>query len=223
LPTYQELFWTGDSISHAPDIRAEHHTVVEAGLDIRPAEGTTVRIAWFSRSIDDPILIESAGSGPVFPALRFANGGTLRSDGIEAGLNARVWVLQLEGNGVYLLQKDENGDRLRTLPAFSGTGGLYYWNTVLDGKLEIKAGIRGRYVSTSAGELFNPEATAYVPNTVYEPGQGSSVDALLFARVGGAHIHFLWTNLTSAKYFLTPFYPVRDRGIRFGIAWEFLD
>jgi outer membrane cobalamin receptor len=223
MPTYQELYWTGDSVTRSPNIRAEQHLVGEAGLEIHSDTGLILNIAWFHRTVEDPVLIRPTGGDRAFPTLEFVNGARLRTEGIEAGLKARIWVFMVEGAGTYLLQKDEDGARVRTIPEFSGSGGMYYWNTILDGHLDLKVGIRGRYRSAAAGELFNPEVTAYVPNTIYEPGQGASVDALLFARIGDAYIHFLWTNLSSARYFITPFYPVRDREIRFGITWQFLD
>ncbi|MBK7868123.1 MAG: TonB-dependent receptor [Ignavibacteriales bacterium] len=38
-----------------------------------------------------------------------------------------------------------------------------------------------------------------------------------------ATIYFAWENLLNAKYYLSPYYPVLPRNIRFGIAWEFLN
>jgi outer membrane cobalamin receptor len=223
LPTYQELYWTGDSVTRKPDIHAERHLVAEAGIDLRCDSTLSLHAAWFHRTIEDPIVIVPTDGSGIFPSLEFANAGRIRTEGIEAAFRLRFWVLTVDGTGTYVTRKDQDGTRLGTAPRVSGQGGLYYWNTVLDGHLTIKAGVRGRYQSGSAGEVFNPEVGAYVPNTIYEPGQGSAVDFLLFARIGDAHIHFLWTNLTSARYFITPFYPVRDREIRFGLTWQFLD
>jgi outer membrane receptor protein involved in Fe transport len=223
LPTYQELYWTGDSVTRSNDIRAERHLVAEAGFDIRPDSLTSISVAWFHRTVDDPIMILATGGSGVLPALEFTNAGKVRTMGFESTFRIRIWLLTLEGVGTWVIQKDENGARLGTLPRLSGQSGLYYWNEILNGNLTIKAGFRGRYQSAAAGERFIPELAAYVPNTLYEPGRGSAVDFLLFARIGNAHIHFLWTNLTGARYFTTPFYPARDREIRFGLTWQFLD
>ncbi len=223
VPNAPELYWTGDSVTVFPAVRAERHLTLEAGVHIRPDSATSLRVTVFSRSIEDPILIESGGGGPVFPALRFANGDRIKNTGIKASLNARLWLLTLEAEGMSLLRTDGAGAKLPTLPSLSGSAGLYFWNAVLNGKLRLKAGLRARYRSAAAGERFNPEVPAYGPNTYYEPGRSSMIDALVFAHIGDADIHFLWTNLTSASVFLAPFFPVRDREIRFGIRWEFLD
>ena len=93
----------------------------------------------------------------------------------------------------------------------------------MNAKLDLKIGFKGRYVSNSLGELFNPEVLAYVPNTGQHLGFGSSVDGFLIAGLGNAYIHLMWENLSNASYFITPFYPVFDRTIKFGVSWQFMD
>lgn len=223
LPTYQELFWSGASVTRVDPVVPERHRVGEAGIEFRQDSSSTVRIALFHRTVEEPIRIVPQGGASVFPGFAFINGQAITTNGVDAGISWRVWVLALEGRATYLLQKNRDGSRIRDLPRFSGSSGIYFRNTILSGNLDLKVGFLGRYLGASAGELFHPEALAYVPNTVYDAGQGSSLDFQLFAGIGNAYIHFLWSNLTNAKYFTTPFYPVRDREIRFGVTWQFLD
>jgi len=223
VPTYQELYWTGDGVSRSGEIRAERHRVGEMSVALRPDSSFLLKLTFFHRSIDDPILVLPVSGSTVFPGFEFINGGTISTNGIEAGVRTGIWVLTLEGAGTLLLQEDEGGIHLRDYPRFSGSGGIYYWNTLLSGKLNLKVGFRGRYLSAHAGSLFNPEVSTYVPNTGSELGQGSAIDFQLLARIDDAAIHFIWSNLTSATHFTTPFYPVRDREIRFGVVWQFLD
>ena len=35
-----------------------------------------------------------------------------------------------------------------------------------------------------------------------------------------AIIYFTWENLFDWKYYITPYYPMLERNIRFGVAWE---
>jgi len=35
-----------------------------------------------------------------------------------------------------------------------------------------------------------------------------------------AIVYFSWENLFDKQYFIVPYYPMRERGIRFGLAWE---
>jgi outer membrane cobalamin receptor len=38
-----------------------------------------------------------------------------------------------------------------------------------------------------------------------------------------AIVYFIWENLFDKKHYLTPYYPMPFRNIRFGVAWEFLN
>ena len=38
-----------------------------------------------------------------------------------------------------------------------------------------------------------------------------------------AIVYFAWENLFNNQYFITPYYPMRERNIRFGLAWELFD
>jgi hypothetical protein len=70
---------------------------------------------------------------------------------------------------------------------------------------------------------FNPEVVAYVTGTNRSIGRGGVIDFLLIARIGDAYVHLTWENLTNVQYFSSPFYPVLDRAVRFGISWEFFN
>ena len=87
----------------------------------------------------------------------------------------------------------------------------------------MKSGFRGRYTSSQIGELFNPEILAYRDNSGKRIGRGGTLDFFLIAHIGDAYIHFMWENITNAQFFTTPYYPVLDRAIRFGVSWEFLN
>ncbi len=132
----------------------------------------------------------------------------------------RFWLLYLEGSGSYLVQT-EGGSELASLPKLSLSGGIYFWSTLLQEHLELKTGFRGLYRSAQDGELFNPEALAYVSSTGTRVGYASSVDFVLIAHIGDAYIQFIWENPLDIEYFATPFYPEVDRAVRFGISWEF--
>jgi hypothetical protein len=128
----------------------------------------------------------------------------------------------LEGCALYLVQEDAQGSSSSTLPELTGQGGIYFWDTLLEGKLELKAGFRGRYVSRATEPRFNPEALAYV-DLFSSTGAWSRLDFMAQAQIGAAQVHFIWENLTNVNYYGTPYYPGLDRSIRFGISWEFLN
>ncbi len=222
FPTYQELYWTDSTVSRTGAITSEKHRTAEVGARLRH-EGLDLRLVYFHRTVENPILLQPGGSGYVFPGVTFINGGKLISNGIEAKLTWRVWLLHAEGTGMFITQHDEAGTTLFRYPKYSLQGGVYFRQKLLDDNLDLKIGFKGRYVSGSSGERFNPEVLAYVPNTGTSIGFGSSVDGFLIAGIGNAYVHLMWENLTNARYYITPRYPVLDRAIKLGISWQFLD
>ena len=67
----------------------------------------------------------------------------------------------------------------------------------------------------------------FVPTSTLIPGSFSPSFQLDFFLAGkiqnSATVYFVFENLFNAKYFIVPYYPKQARGIRFGVAWEFLD
>jgi len=133
-----------------------------------------------------------------------------------------VWVFYLEGTGTYMTQTSA-GSNTRLFPKVWANGGIYYWTTLLNDKLELKIGFKGRYRSSLLGAEFNPEVLAYVLGNGPELGQAASGDFFVTAHIGDAYIHLTWENLTNVPYYSTPFYPVLNREIRLGLSWEFLN
>ncbi len=219
VPNYMELYWTDSTVTRAQAPVAEQHRGLELGAEFAWA-GSSLRVAYFHRTVQDPILFLPASGTYVFPAFSITNGAAIATNGIEARLRWRIWMLYLEGVGTYLVQT-EGGTALAILPKLSLSGGLYFWNKLLQNHLELKAGVRGQYRSAQSGELFNPEALAYVPNTGTRIGYASAADLFVIAHIGDAYVHLIWENPLNIQYYSTPFYPGGDRAIRFGISWEF--
>jgi outer membrane cobalamin receptor len=223
LPSYAELYWTDSTVVRTGPIVAEKHVHTEVGAEAQFAGPSEIRLAFFHKRVTDPILYTPQfGSGP-FPAFMVGNGGSLTNYGAELRLGVRVWVLLAEGTATWIVQKDDDGSRNEVYPEFAGTGGLYYRQLLFSGALDLKAGFRGSFLSSSRGEVYNPQSIAYVRNDGRQMGAGARVDFDLIAHIGTAYFHFLWENLTNAQYFTAPYYPVRDRMIRLAIEWPFLD
>jgi outer membrane cobalamin receptor len=223
FPNYVEEYWTDSSVTRSVPLRSEEHLYLEVGAEVQIPSSGTIRVAGFHRAVKNPIVPLPYTSAYVFPGIDFINGGTRYSNGLEASFSARLWYILLEGTGTYLIQKDAGGSVLTEQPKLIADGGVYYQDRLLNDKLELKVGIRAKYLSSSSGELFNPEVLSYVENTGTRIGWGSSADFLLIAHIGDAYFHFVWENLTDVRYFTTPYYPAGQRAIRFGIVWGFLN
>lgn len=222
MPDYMELYWSDSTVSRPAPVDAERHLYVEAGVRLMPSRGSTIHLAYFHRTVNDPIVFSPYGIQRVFPGVTISNGPTLSINGIEAKLGIRLWKLFLEGNAMYLEQRS-NQKVLDEYPHLAASGGIYFWGSLFHDNLELKAGFRGQFRTRYEGAAFNPELPAYITNTSTRLGVASSVDFFLIARIGDAYIHVMWENLTNVQYFTTPFYVADDRGVRFGIAWEFLN
>jgi len=222
LPNYQELYWMDSTVSRIEPMTAEKHRQVEVGAVLRPRNVGTFRVAYFHRTVEDAIRTALYGSSAIFPGVLFSNAGTVTSNGIEASAGFWVWMLYFEGTGTYLVQQS-GGATVRDLPKLFGNGGVFFWKTMFNDNLNLKVGFRGKYISSSRGQEFNPEVVAYVPGTGPALGQGSTIDFLMIARIDKAYLHLTWENLSNTRYFATPYYPVLDRAVHFGVSWQFLD
>lgn len=222
VPTYQELYWTDSTVTRSGALVSEEHTQLEVGAEIGFQGSGFLSVALFHRRVVDPIVLLPFGSGFVFPGIEFANVSDVVSKGLDFQATIKVWRLLIDCSGTYIVQ-ESGGTTLEDVPKFSAIGGIYFMDTLLDDHLTLKTGFRGRYQSGQIGTEFNAEVIAYVHNANQSIGAGATIDFMTVARIGDAYVHFIWENLTEAEFFSTPFYPVLDRSIRFGISWEFLD
>jgi outer membrane receptor protein involved in Fe transport len=222
LPNMLELFWSDSTVLRTSAPSPERHIKAEAGVEWQPWGESFFRLTLFQTNIEDPISFLPYGIGRfTFPGFSVVQGGRLTTRGLEAGLSAQVWYILLEGSSTLILQKNGDGNEQSRFPRVRASGGVYLRSKFFSDHLDLKAGFRGEVVSSFSGDFFNAEALTYVQN----PGTGVSSfsrgDFLLTARIGEAYIHLVWENLLDSPLFATPYYPARDRGLRFGVAWEF--
>lgn len=207
VPDYQELFWTDSTVVRSGPIVAEHHSVAEAGATIGSPGTGTVRLTLFHRTVTDPIMFSPYnGTASPFPGAVISNGPAINTNGISAHIDVRFLSFSLEGNVEYILQKS-GGLILQSLPKLSGSGGLFFRRKLVNDKLELKTGFRGRFALPYQGVVFNPEMIAYVTNTGVPLGTSASADYFLIGHIGDAYVHFIWENIANIRYYGTPYYP----------------
>lgn len=221
-PTLQELYWKDSTVTRVENLETERHTVVQIGLMLHPAESLSGRISYTWRKIGNPILIRSVFGNYVFPSVDIRNGRERILRSCDGSLSYRLWRIELDAAGSYLLQKDD-GKEVDLLSKWYLTGGVYFRGEVLGGTLDVKAGVRGKYIGRQTGGEFNPETLMYSERTGATIGPFQSVDVLIIAQVGDAFLHVLWENVSDEKYMITPGYPMLGRNVRFGINWKFFD
>ena len=101
--------------------------------------------------------------------------------------------------------------------------GVYFWDTLFSGHLDLKVGLQGRFLSQNRGEEYNPQAMLFVPGAQVTYNMVGSGDLVIMFHIGSAYVHFIWENLVDQKYIVVPFYPMPDRAIKLGISWEFIN
>jgi outer membrane receptor protein involved in Fe transport len=136
-----------------------------------------------------------------------------------------VDAYHLEGSGTLLQQPSwtRNGTSLTVLPELTVSGSLYYEGLLAKGALDLRAGIRGTYVSRQTGMRPLDEFGVWIPSTEVRFGPSGTVDLFAVGKIGDAFVHLIWENITNANYLLAPVYPMYQRNVRFGVSWEFLD
>jgi len=228
LPSYTELYWNGVGPQRTTAIEAEEHRLVEFGVKWKGKGEHKASITYFYKTIENPILLSTTATltsfSASFPPVFIENAGPdarTMIDGVEGTFRIGIWRLLLEGTLLYQTATTE-GINEKLLPEFSARGGVFFRDKLFQDHLDLKAGLQGRVLTKHLGLTFNPEVLTYAMHNGPTIGPASSVDFLMIAHIGDAYIHLLWQNLLDTKYFLTPYYPVEERSVRFGIAWEFV-
>ena len=117
-------------------------------------------------------------------------------------------------------------------------GGIYYIDTLFNSNLKLKAGINyssignrnnlyydfEKSISTTHAGMINA-ASGLIQ---YLPHENITSDFQIDFFVAGqiqdnATIYFTFENILNNRYYLIPYYPMYERGIRFGVAWEFFN
>lgn len=131
-------------------------------------------------------------------------------NGLGLNLKFSYWKLLLESNSSYYFSID---NRLIGVPDFQTQTGLYYTSKLFNDNLDLKTGFVFYY--TGKNSVYTYE------QGVLEVPSSNKLDFTLAGEIQKtAIIYFLWQNLLGNNYYITPYYPMPSRSIRFGVAWE---
>jgi len=160
--------------------------------------------------------------------------------GVNLNFKFNVWKININSNSSIYFSKKDFGNfnyDVYKLPEYSSTGGIYFIDTLFNNNLKLKAGLNYSYVGSrgfyrtdferliSSNHEFIIETADVHPPFVFPTFSPSfQVDFFLAGKIqNSATVYFIFENLLNAKYFIVPYYPKQARGIRFGVAWNFLD
>ena len=130
--------------------------------------------------------------------------------GLGINLKLNHWKLLLESNNAYYSSKST---KLNGVSEFQTQTGLYYKDILFDNNLDLKTGFVFYY--TGKNNVFTYE------NGLVEVPSSNKLDFTLVGEIQKtAIVYFTWQNLLGSNYYLTPYYPMPGRSLRFGVAWE---
>jgi hypothetical protein len=140
--------------------------------------------------------------------------------GIGLNLNYKFWLFLLETNSSYYIKAKYEGtlenyiNETVNLPDWQFIGGLYVNDIFFNGNLDLKTGFKFYYTGK-----INSSVRWWWGSTVVEPT--NKLDFNLAGEIQKvAFFYFQWENLFGNEYYITPYYPMPVRNIKFGIAWE---
>ncbi|TAK59571.1 MAG: hypothetical protein EPO24_07580, partial [Bacteroidetes bacterium] len=179
--TFLERYWNDTIVmQYRQGFGMEHHQLIETGISIQ-MENIELWLTYFNRMITDPIIYTQPNFYNPFPVVQVEDGKDYTIQGINGKLTGRIGVLYTEGNFQYLKLGDA-GVSESLFPAWSASGGIYFWDTLFNAHLDLKVGFRGRIISSHDGVEYNPQAQMYVPAYFWNVNSVGVGDFVLQAR-----------------------------------------
>lgn len=138
--------------------------------------------------------------------------------GIGIGGSYKLWKILLEGRFSQYFFKQGNEYEFFNLPKANFSFGFFFKDSLFNSNLDLRAGFLCKYTGRQdLQHLIIPWkgfASEIVPAAL-------TLDFTLSAEIQKtAIVYFTWENLFDKEYYITPYYPMLERNIRFGIAWE---
>jgi len=132
--------------------------------------------------------------------------------GIGLNLNVNYWKILIETNTSYYFNADD--DQLIGVPELQFVGGVFFNGFFFDDNLFLKAGVQFYYTGTN-----NVYSNVWNEIIIVDPS--NKIDITIAGEIRGvAIVYFGWENIFDNQYFITPYYPMQERNIRFGLSWE---
>lgn len=177
-----------------------------------------LNLKYFTRS---GLYLPNAFVSPFEPNPHYILVGNL--SGLGLNLNYYFWKILIETNtsayfneeSIYQVEGTDDLQRgMLNLPDFQIIAGIYVKGMFFNDNLDLKTG----FVFYYTGQI-NSSEYYYLRPIAVEP-----TNRLNFTLAGEikkvAIVYFIWENLLYNEYYITPYYPMPNGNIRFGIAWE---
>lgn len=194
---------------------------------------TNISLNYFKQLVNNALLSSTFIDNTSKEQTLFFTADKLDLNGVNLKLDFKLWKILFSTNTSFYSSLQTRRDY--KLPEYTSTGGIYYIDTLFNSNLNLKTGLT--YYSTgkrdyinfdfekTVSSYYNFDPSMTYPDIINPPISTSfQIDFFLAGRIQNlATIYFVFENLLDTKYFIVPYYPKQARGIRFGVAWEFLD
>ncbi len=178
-------------------------------------------------------LLNLNGTNTSINEVVFLNENSSELNGINLNASIESWNILLEGNLNYYMHSNfeyKNNEKILNTRA-----GLFYVDTLYNTNLDLKTGFIFYFNNDPNYYVYDfrkMQKASYsirdnsIEKLPYYPAINDRLrlDFYLAGRIqDAATFYFIYENVFSNKYFIVPYYPMPEGGIRIGISWDFLD
>lgn len=133
-------------------------------------------------------------------------------------LSFMIWKILLEGRVSQYFVEEGSMTEFINIPETNINAGLYFKDLLFNSNLDLKAGFVLNYTGKQNLRNFS---VPYVGILDADIESWLTLDFTMSAEIQKlAIVYFTWENLFDWNYYITPYYPMLERNIRFGVAWE---
>lgn len=150
----------------------------------------------------------------IYPMIDYFGYNIINFMGASLNANFSLWNFSLETlTSIYKNAGTNSGANVLDVPDVTFRGGVYFKGLAFNSNLDIKTGFVFNYTGQQIitdHQFFNLSVDPSYKLDFTVAGQIQKV----------ATVYFTWENLFDNDYFITPYYPMPNRNIRFGLSWE---
>lgn len=143
---------------------------------------------------------------------------SINSSGITFRGYYKFWKILFEGKFSQYFYEQGDTYEYFNLPKSNASLGVFVRDTFFNSNLDLKAGLQALYIGNQNLDFL------LIPYKRFESADVPSSFTIDFTVSSEIHktaiVYFTWENLLNKKYYITPYYPMLQRNIRFGVAWE---
>lgn len=179
-----------------------------------------------------PVMLQS-DTYPQTGEIIFNKISKLTANGINLNSNIEYWNILLSANLNYNWYTNNIFDELDK--SYSVFAGIYYVDTLFDNNLNLKTGFNCYLYDIPNESYYDFElmrSTNFkLENNTIElitldelDNDKFRLDFFLAGRIqDAATFYFIYENILGNQYYIVPYFPMPEGGIKIGISWDFLD